>query len=126
MPGSEHPAMHVDVLPLCMFAAGEIQELDPVVVAQGVCLCVVIPEMEGLGLHDVREMIEYESQTWSASGPDSWRTTRPSPAVSAWPPATSPVPVPNEIVTSEGPTGGPHVLGFTGAGGPTGTSFFAY
>jgi Subtilase family/FG-GAP-like repeat len=33
---------------------------------------------------------------------------------------------PDEIVTAAGPTGSPHVLGFTGAGGPTGTSFFAY
>jgi hypothetical protein len=32
----------------------------------------------------------------------------------------------DEIVTAAGPGGGPHVVGFTGAGGLAGTSFFAY
>jgi hypothetical protein len=32
----------------------------------------------------------------------------------------------DEIVTGAGPTGGPHILGFTGAGALSGTSFFAY
>jgi hypothetical protein len=59
-------------------------------------------------------------------GPDSWRTTRPSPAVSAWPPATSPVPVPMRLSPRRGrPAARTFWVSPAPAGRPE-TSFFAY